>query len=117
MRVHGDIVIRRRKGVTELKNLRDAKPLLREDFSELCGYCGKDGKNMHEKFHIDHFIPVSRSKDHEKDYYNLVLACPKCNRNKSDKWPTGDITQPNDGVNGFIDPATEEFDKHIERNE
>ena len=36
---------------------------------------------------------------------------------KSNKWPTGNKEIANDGNKGFVDPATEEYDKHIERNE
>lgn len=72
---------------------------------------------MHERFHIDHFVPKSIDGDRVNDYYNLVLACPKCNLAKSDKWPTEDAQRPNNGTVGFVDPATEEFDEHLERND
>ena len=117
MRVHGDKVIRRRKGVAGLTHYPEAKPLLEQDFYFLCGYCGQDGKLMHERFHIDHFVPKSLDEDRVNDYYNLVLACPKCNRAKSDKWPTEDVKRSNNGTVGFVDPATEEFDEHLERND
>lgn len=117
MRVHGDKVIRRREGVKGLKHYSEAKTLLEQDFYFLCGYCGKDGKLMHERFHIDHFVPKSLDKERVHDYYNLVLACPKCNLAKSDKWPTKNFKIPNDGMVGFVDPATEDFDKHLERND
>lgn len=117
MRVHGDKVIRRRKGVAGLTHYPEAKPLLERDFYFLCGYCGKDGKLMHERFHIDHFVPKSLDEDRVNDYYNLVLACPKCNLAKSDKWPTEDAQRSNNGTVGFVDPATEEFDEHLERND
>ena len=117
MRVHGDKIIVRRENVTGLEHYQDAKEMLENDFYNLCGYCGKNGKVMHEKFHIDHFVPKSLDKNRENDYYNLVLACPKCNISKSNKWPTKDVKKPNDGKRGFVDPATEEFDQHLERNE
>lgn len=116
MRVHGDKTIERRKGITGLNHYADAREILEEDFHFLCGYCGKNGKIMHQKFHIDHFVPKSLDSDREHDYYNLVLACPRCNLSKSNKWPTRDINVPNDGNIGFVDPATEQFDEHIERN-
>lgn len=117
MRVHGDKIIRRRKGISGLNDYREAKPFLIEDFGKMCGYCGKNSDIMHEKFHIDHFVPVSLDSEREKDYYNLVLACPKCNLTKSNKWPTKDRTLANDGEIGFVDPATKEYDQHIERDE
>ena len=116
MRVHGDKTIERRKGIIELNHYSDARETLEKDFHFLCGYCGKNGKIMHQKFHIDHFVPKSLDPDRENDYYNLVLACPKCNLSKSNKWPTEDKDVPNDGNRGFVDPATEQFDEHVERN-
>ena len=70
MRVHGNKVLRRRDGVCKLKKYSDknTKDLLKEDFQNICGYCGKDSRVMHENFHI-------------------------------------------------IDPATDEYDQHIERDE
>lgn len=117
MRVHGDKIIRRRPGIVQLDRYEDAKPLLQEDFCGICGYCGKDSQKMFQRFQIDHFVPKSRAPKREKDYYNLVLACAKCNQIKSDKWPTQDIQLPHDEEKGFVDPATEEFDQHLERNE
>lgn len=116
MRVHGDKIIKRRKNVNELHHYQDAREILQEDFFDMCGYCGKNCKVMCEKFHIDHFVPKSLDKARENDYYNLVFSCAKCNLSKSDKWPTKDITIPYDSEQGFIDPASEEYDQHIERN-
>ena len=117
MRVHGDKVIRRRPGIPQLKRYEDAKNLLQEDFSGICGYCGKDSRKMYQRFQIDHFVPKSLAPDRETDYYNLVLACAKCNQIKSNQWPTQDVRLPHDGEKGFVDPATEEFDQHLARDE
>lgn len=117
MRVHGDKVIRRRPGISELNHYTDAKDILRADFFELCGYCGKSSQMMYQRFQIDHFVPKTWDPDRKNDYYNLVLCCAKCNQIKSNKWPTEDITKPNDGEKGFIDPATEEFDLHLARDD
>lgn len=116
MRVHGDKSITRRMGIEELHHYQEARDILCQDFHYMCGYCGKNGRRMHQKFHIDHFVPKKRAPKRENDYYNLVYACPKCNLSKSDKWPTDDIEKPNDGITGFVDPATDEFDKHMIRN-
>ncbi len=115
MRVHGDKRLRRRDGVPELRHYQDAKEILKEDFHNTCGYCGKDSGIMRERFHADHFVPVKLAPERENDYYNLVLACPKCNLVKSKKWPTGDKMLPHDEYQGFIDPTSDEFDEHIER--
>lgn len=117
MRVHGEKKLHRREGVGELKHYQDARGILEEDFNFLCGYCGKDGKVMREKFHIDHFVPKSLDKERENDYYNLVLACSKCNLSKSDKWPTGDKKHSYNEKEGFVDPASDEYDQHMQRNE
>ncbi len=117
MRVHGEKKLHRREGVAELKHYQDARSMLEEDFHFLCGYCGKNGKLMREKFHIDHFVPRSLDKERENDYYNLVLACSKCNLSKSDKWPTGDKKFSYNEEEGFVDPASDEYDQHMQRNE
>lgn len=117
MRVHGEKKLHRREGINELKHYQDARSILEEDFHFLCGYCGKDGKVMREKFHIDHFVPKSLDKERENDYYNLVLACSKCNLSKSDKWPTRDKKHSYNEKEGFVDPASDEYDQHVQRNE
>lgn len=117
MRVHGEKKLHRREGVEQLRYYKDARSILEEDFHFLCGYCGKDGKVMHEKFHIDHFVPQSLDENRKNDYYNLVLACPRCNLSKSDKWPTRDKNKPCNEKEGFVDPASVAYDKHMQRNE
>lgn len=117
MRVHGDKIIRRREGVPELNHYQEGREQLEQDFHYLCGYCGKDGSVLHQRFHLDHFVPKSLDKNREKDYYNLVLACQRCNLSKSDKWPMGNVAQSHNGEKGFVDPADPEFDEHLERNE
>lgn len=117
MRVHGEKRLYRREGIPLLNHYQDARNLLEEDFQFLCGYCGKNGRVMHEKFHIDHFVPKSIDNGRINDYYNLVLACPKCNLSKSDKWPTGDKKSPHNEKEGFVDPASDEYDHHMQRNE
>lgn len=117
MKVHGDKTIRRRDGIEELGRYESAKSILKEDFGNMCGYCGKNSDVMNERFHIDHFVPISLAPEKENDYYNLVLACPKCNLTKSNKWPTNNKNLANDGEIGFVDPATEEYDNHIVRDD
>jgi hypothetical protein len=45
----------------------------------ICGYCGKHTENPE----CDHIIPISRGGD--SGYDNLITACKKCNRSKSNK--------------------------------
>ena len=67
-------------------NLSVYRQILYEEFeSKNCFYCGKPLSS--DKMDIDHFIPWSFIKD--DNLWNLVLACPSCNRKKSDKLPAG----------------------------
>lgn len=50
----------------------------RDDF--ICQFCG--GKPDNDNIEIEHMIPVSKGGSDNEE--NLVAACKKCNRNKSD---------------------------------
>lgn len=115
MRVHGKTKIRRRT-YREPISTQAARDMLREDFYELCGYCGKNGQRLRQRFHADHFVPKSLDKEREWDYSNFVWACPKCNQIKYNKWPTGDKAVAHTETVGFVDPAEEEFDRHLCRD-
>ncbi|WP_167958703.1 HNH endonuclease [Anaerosporobacter faecicola] len=117
MRVHGDVKIARRKDIVNKEYYGDFLKELREDFDCICGYCGKPEKVTRNAFEIDHFIPKSLAPELENDYNNLVYSCFTCNRKKSNKWPTKDISKCNDGNVGFIDPTSDEFDLHLNRIE
>lgn len=116
MRIHGNKVIKRRIIEDERKYI-EYKNELEIDFGGLCGYCGKNQYYFYEPFHIDHFAPKSKFEDRKDDYSNLVLACPQCNRHKSNKWVTEDAYIAIKDDKGFVDPATEEYDKHLHREE
>ena len=116
MRVHGREIIRRRTGLQE-KSYSLYEPELREDFHHLCGYCGKSEDVTKKGFEIDHFVPQKKAANLVNCYDNLVYCCFTCNRKKGSKWPTDDTTIANDGNVGFCDPATEEYDKHLMRDE
>jgi 5-methylcytosine-specific restriction endonuclease McrA len=47
-------------------------------FGNRCVYCGKD---VTDKFEIDHFMPIKLGGLTEPN--NMVLACPKCNHEKN----------------------------------
>ncbi len=47
-----------------------------------CGYCGATGGTMHR----DHIVPASRGGGDEA--HNCVVACAKCNLEKSDRTPS-----------------------------
>ena len=93
------------------------KPILREDFHQRCGYCG-DHEFFRETFYeIDHFVPKVLAPEKENEYSNLIYSCRSCNNSKRDKWPTGDVTQPHDGREGWIDPCDEQYPMQFERLE
>ena len=117
MRVHGKHHIRRREETPCLSDYSDARDAISEDFHHICGYCGKAEFLARQSFHIDHFIPSSLYPEGKTDYGNLVWSCPKCNRIKSNKWPTQDPLKAHDEKVGFVDPATEEYDVHLQRSE
>lgn len=50
----------------------------------MCWYCGAGGWRT-KNLTIDHLIPVARGGTNAQD--NLVTACKRCNRLKSDKMP------------------------------
>ena len=62
-------------------NLSYYRDILFQEFENKCFYCGK--KVTKEHVDVDHFIPWSFIKD--DNIWNFVLACPECNRKKSDK--------------------------------
>lgn len=116
MRVHGSIKITRRSNI-------DKKPYdqyldeLSEDFHHICGYCGKSEVVTTKGFEIDHFVPQTVSTELKDEYQNLVYSCFTCNRKKGSKWPTCNPAIKNNGTVGFVDPASEEYDKHLMRDE
>lgn len=69
---------------TKRNNLSIYRKILYDEFeSKNCFYCGKPLQT--DKIDVDHFIPWSFLKD--DNLWNLVLACPSCNRKKNDKLP------------------------------
>lgn len=116
MRIHGTTTVKRRIYHKKIDQ-KNAREMLKEDFGGLFGYCGKNGRFLHEHFHVDHFVPQTVDEDRIQDYSNFVWACPKCNLVKSKKWPTQDKSVPHQGDIGFIDPASEEFDQHLFRDD
>lgn len=116
MRIHGSYKISRRTIVNK-KPYGQYVSELSEDFHHICGYCGKSEAVTTKGFEIDHFIPQKISEALRDEYQNLVYSCFTCNRKKGSTWPTGDPNLQNDGTIGFVDPATEEYDAHVMRNE
>jgi uncharacterized protein (TIGR02646 family) len=116
-RVHGTTKISRKTDVKQMNPYGKYRDSLREDFGRICGYCGKSEVVTKNTFEIDHFIPKRLAPEKENDYSNLVYACYECNRKKAGKWLSEDKDiQFVDGM-GFVDPATDEYDKNLERDE
>ena len=65
----------------------DALPYLLLDFAERCAYSMRHISRCDGKLTVDHFNP--RKKKNKHQYYdNLFPATHRCNRAKSDTWPT-----------------------------
>lgn len=116
MRIHGTLKIKRRE--LTITNFKDHKTELEEDFFGICGYCGKHFKATLCDSQIEHFVPKKKYPDYENKYSNLVLACKVCNNKKRSDWPSGDPSKniTDDGKKGYVDPASDEFDNHLERS-
>lgn len=110
---------KRRPGRAILVKYSSYRKTLREDFHNRCGYCGSFDKLYKRSFTLDHFIPQKPCNfTHNlaaNDYYNLVYSCAYCNGSKTNKWPTNDITSPNNGKVGFIDPVDPIYDTLFHR--
>ncbi len=121
-RVHGDKKIRRRLDYVKRNNIQQYTEILREDFGNMCGYCGKDLNIVKCPYQKDHLIPEYIAKktgrlDLLTDYNNLVYSCRVCNRNKWHNWPFEDADKTHDDKVGFVDPASDEYDNHLMRDE
>lgn len=92
---------------------------LKADFNDRCGYCDAHDDVLWARghYHIDHFAPHSKFPDLKATYENLVYSCPFCNRAKSNKWHGDDAMVHNDGLRGFVDPCSADFDEHLSRSE
>lgn len=96
-------------------------PFLQNDFSSRCCYC-----NIHRDtlgtapFQIDHFIPKKHFEGIRDElltqYNNLMLACPKCNRAKSDQY-VGNIDSPTIENELFYNPEVTDYNSIFYRNE
>lgn len=116
MRIHGDKVITRSREIKPKSDYHAYLSELQEDFKHICGYCGKSEAVAKNAFEIDHFVPLKYAKNRENDYANLVYSCFECNRKKSDKWPSEDPHIQFVDERGFVDPASSDYDIHMERS-
>lgn len=93
------------------------KKYLARDFGHRCAYCNDLDVygGGYRAYHVEHFAPKEKFPELLFDYDNLLYACPWCNRAKWDTWPSTDPKTNIVGDLGFIDPCTEEYDKHLVR--
>lgn len=61
-RVHGDKIIRRRTNYRKANDIQRYTKILREDFGNMCGYCGKDFNIINCPYQKDHLIPEDIAK-------------------------------------------------------
>lgn len=54
--------------------------IVRERYSNCCGYCGVSETDAGGELTVDHFRPLSAGGDDSDD--NLVYACIRCNQYK-----------------------------------
>ena len=109
--------ILRKSNVEQMKPYSKYRETLKNDFGRICGYCGKSELVTKNSFEIDHFIPQRLAPEKADDYSNLIYACYECNRKKSGKWPSEDKhVQFIDGK-GFVDPASDEYDNNLVRDD
>ena len=75
----------RRHGPTGYTNYESYRPWLRDEFMFRCVYClHRERWNAGDTtFNIDHFIPVSAEPGLICEYTNLLYACSRCNRAKT----------------------------------
>lgn len=105
----------------QYKDYHSYLPSLMVDFSERCCYC-----NIHKDtlgtapFQIDHYIPKKHFEGKRDDlltlYSNLILACPKCNRAKSDQFAGDVVSVPLDNQL-FYNPDIVDYNTKFYRNE
>jgi hypothetical protein len=74
-----------------------------------CGYCLSPQYLVMARLEIEHIIPISKGGSNDES--NLWLACPLCNRYKSDK-TTGVDPETGDAVKLF-NPRTQVWSEHF----
>lgn len=89
------------------------------DFERKCAYCDDHDhySGGYNSYHVEHFAPKEKFKHLEFIYDNLLYSCPYCNISKSNKWIGKDEFENIVGNIGFADPCTDDYNKHLGRNE
>lgn len=86
---------------------------VRETARNRCGYCLSPQHLVMARLEIEHIIPLA--KGGTDDETNLWLACPICNRHKSDK--TTGIDPETDEPTALFNPRTQNWFAHFRWSE
>ena len=105
----------------EYKRYKSYKKFLKKDFHNRCAYCNTwDFIIEPLGFAIDHYVHRKTFKNIDKtfnnNYNNLMYVCPKCNREKSDKFK-GDTNKLEIKNELFYNPVEKDYNQIFFRNE
>lgn len=89
------------------------------DFEKKCAYCDDHDhySGGYNSYHVEHFAPKEKFKHLEFTYDNLLYSCPYCNISKSNKWIGKDEHENIVKDQGFVDPCSDEYNRHLGRNQ
>lgn len=109
--------IRSHTGICWITNISNKQRLV-IDFDHKCAYCDDhDGySGGYNAYHVEHFAPKEKFKELEFVYDNLLYSCPYCNVAKSNKWISDKADINIVGNKGFVDPCTDEYYIHLQRD-
>jgi HNH endonuclease domain protein len=104
----------------EYKDYHRYKQHLKTDFHSRCAYCNLLDTQITTPYEIDHYIPKNVFKnvwpELETHYDNLIYACKKCNRAKSDQYD-GEIENRIIENKLFYDPVLVDYNTIFYRND
>lgn len=89
------------------------------DFKHRCAYCDDLDSIFggQASYAVEHFAPKGKFPEQKYTYDNLLYACSYCNTSKSDDWPSDSPSINVVGECGYIDPCTDEYYKHLDRDD
>lgn len=95
------------------------KKYLAIDFNHRCAYCDDldSAYGGQASYDVEHFAPKGKFPQLKYTYDNLLYACRFCNTSKSDDWPSDSSSINVVGECGYIDPCTDEYYKHLDRDD
>lgn len=86
---HGKLMSRKQKAIRRARKVASPGNLtikgIRRQYDAQQGRCYYCKAELSDKYHVDHFIPLSRGGTNTLD--NIVIACPTCNMRKHNKMP------------------------------